>query len=473
MILLVFGISYAISASVGHYFIYSEEGDSQLTSIMGYDEIQRLKFYENAALHAREAVFVINQKLEVVTRVGLLSDEDAAAFRQAYIEDNPANLSILQDLFTAESSESFLRMLPERLFFLNKKWNLKNVYDNMNNVLYVYLIDEETFKYMIIDITDLVNIFECDKTSVIDRIDEYLMRTREVAISKSIDVLSLREMLVRKLKLLVMHIAEMDLAGTSEGLSHLIDQIITYKKNSLEDFIHDFGEEVFLAVTKKDREKILLKNGENTGSYEFLTKQGLALEQFDSYFSKEPEVWNLTRDILLQIKETHTRKIVYSYVDALMQNGRQINRKLNPMNIEFDIANEDFKSIYKILPEILPIVESEIMDPSQSPSERLKVGKSENITVSFSIYSAEQSLSISIQSDSSSLNEMDIQELSQGRYIRSGDMISGDILQDEGKVVPNLGKCLKAIEILGGKVEFKVNAGVSTEFIFTIPKQTN
>lgn len=469
LILLVFGISYSISASVGHYFIYAEEDAAQTASIMGYDEVQRLKIYDSAAFHAREAVLVINSRLQIVTKIGVLSDGEVESFKHAYIDDNPSNLSVLQDLFTVDATDAYLKLLPERLYFMNKKWNLKNVYDNINSVLYVYIINEENFKHMIVDIADLSGIYECTRTSVVDKIDEYLIKTRDIYISKAQNVADLKELLSRKLKMLNMHIADMDLDDTFHGLSLLIDQMLNYKCGTVEEFLTEFGEERFLAITKKDREKRVWFIEESRGSYQTLARQGRVFSEYDRYFDQDETVSRMTKDILLKIKEDHARQIVDAYVEELLAKCARYNRKLNPVIIDFKASGEDIYSLYRLLPEILPLVESELLDASQSPSERLRAGKSEYATISFAFESVPEGIRLSLTSDSNSLSDLDIREISQGRFIRSGDLIFGEVVQDEGKAVPGLGKILKSIELIGGKVEFKVNPGVSTEFTFVIP----
>lgn len=466
LIFLVFGISYAISASVGHYYIYDNERDSNASATLGYDEMQKLKIYESAALHSREVVFAINQKLQVVTKIGAVNDDDIAAFRSAYIDENAQNLSLLQNLFTAESTDSYVNKLPSRLFFLGRRWNIKNVYDTINSVLYVFLIDEYEFKYMISDITDLASIVECTKTSVVDRIDEYLLRVRKDNTARVQQFDEFREAIIRKLKLLVMHIAEMELEDTIENISRFIGEMKSFKKQNITDFNEYFGIEKYLELTKSDREKILMSHEMRPKSYVHLIDQGQALAEIDTYFEHMKAD---TSDILFQIKKDCFQKIIDSYVDNLVELGDIINRKINKIDIEYHVGNEELQRVFDVISDILPMIESELLDESMALSERLRAGKSEYASIKIVLQGMGRAVRISFISDSDSLSDIDIREISQGKFFRSANVISGEVIQDEGKIVPHLSKCLKSVEMLGGKVEFKVDSGVSTEFIFTIP----
>lgn len=466
LIFLIFGISYAISASIGHYYIYDNERDSNTSTTLGYDEMQKLKIYESAALHSREIVFAINQKLQVVTKIGSLKDEDITAFRSAYIDENAQNLSLLQNLFTAESTEQYVSKLPSRLFFLGRRWNLKNVYDTINSVLYVFLIDEYEFKYMISDITDLASIVECTKTGVVDRIDEYLLRVRKDNIARVVQFDEFREAIIRKLKLLVMHIAEMELEDTIENISRFIGEMKSFKKQNMEEFNEYFSEEKYLEITRNDREKILTSHETQPKSYVHLIDQGQALGEIDLYFE---HMKGETSDILFQIKKDYFQKVIDSYVGNLIELGDIINRKINKINIEYYVNNEELQRVFAVISDVLPMIESELLDESMSLSERLRAGKSEYANIGIVLKGLGNAVQISFISDSDSLSDIDIREISQGKFFRSANITSGEVVQDEGKIVPHLAKCLKSVEMLGGKVEFKVDSGVSTEFIFTIP----
>lgn len=466
LILLVFGISYAISASIGHFYIYNDDRDSGASVTLGFDEMQKLKIYESAALHSREVVFAINQKLQVVTRIGVVDEEDVAAFRSAYMDENAQNLSLLQNLFTAESADQYVSKLPSRLFFLGRRWNIKNVYDNINSVLYVFLIDEDEFKYMISDITDLASIVECTRTSVVDRIDEYVLKVRKDNTARAVHFDEYRENLIRKLKLLVMHIAEMELEETIENISGLIGEMKAYRKNNIADFNEYFSEERFLELTNADRERILMTYEEQPKSYVNLIHQGQSLSEIDAYFEHMKEE---TSGILFQIKKDCFQHIIDSYVGNLIELGDIINRKINEVDIEYQVNNEELQRVFAVISDILPMIESELLDESMSLSERLRAGKSEYANFKIVLRGAGHAVKISFISDSESLSDIDIREISQGKFFRSANVVSGEVIQDEGKIVPHLHKCLKSVEMLGGKVEFKVDAGVSTEFIFTIP----
>lgn len=469
LIFLVFGISYAICASVGHYYIYSDDRDSTSSSTLSYDDLQKLKIYESAANHSREVVFAINQRLQVVTKIGSISEEDTDAFRAAYIDENPQNLNLLQNLFTAESTEQFVKKLPSRLFFLGRRWNLKNVYDTINSVLYIFLIDEEEFKYMISDVTDLVTIVDGTRTGVIDRIDEFLLRVRSDHHTRFSNLDQFRENAIRKLKMLVMHIAEMELADTSENLTKLIDELTAYKRNDPQGFLDLFSEEKLLKITKKDRERLLRSIEVTPDSYHQSVVQGKMFSRFDSYFETNAGLRSAAEPILLQIKKDCLQEIVDNYVDTLFEEGIVVDRKLKKIPIQYEVDNQQLRKVFSFIADLLPMIDSELSDESMDPAFRLRQGKSEYADIAIHIRGTKDALIVSFQSDSESLSEVDVREISQGKYFKSSSMITGEVVQDESRVVPNLHKCIKTMEVLGGKVEFKVNPGISTEFIFTVP----
>ncbi len=468
LVALIFIISYIVLAAIGHYFVYTSSDDESSGSALDAESIKSLRIIENALKNAWEIGFVMNDQFVVSPLFGAVTDADAQQFRTDFVSNSVAHLTILDEIFNSDIRQESLnavRRMPTRIYFLGRRWSVKNTYDVVNRLLYIFLVDEAPFSLLLEERSDLVGIYESDRTSVLDRIDEYIIKSRSEALKKSSDVDELRMEFVRRLRLLVLHIADMDLKATSNAYVEFTSAILEQKEKTIPSFLEVYNEERCLLLTRADRER--LRNSIENGGDANIFKMEL-MADLDRFFAGADSQTPYD-EVLLAAKKTLFTEVTNGFVNNLNSDGLERNRKLNRIELDWAVNNSEMNAVLKFMPNVMPVVEALIMHPLQAPNERFRRGKSEFISVWISAVQFYESVKIRVRTDCDCISEQQISEMTDGRYVRSNDIIVGTAVHDESKTIQNFDKCLNILKQIGGRADFEIGAGDYTEFIFTVP----
>lgn len=468
IIALIFVITYVALAAIGHYFVYTAEEDELISSAMNAQGIKSPRVFDHISKNTWEVCFVIDDKLNITPVLGTLDNDEAQQFKRDFFSESVNHLTLLYDVFNSEDrqiSTDALKKFPSRVYFLKRRWSVKTHYDAFNRLLYIFMMDESFFSSLAEETLDLAGIYESDRTSVLDRIDEFIIKSRNDAYKKASSVEELSAEFVRRLRLLVIHISDMDLSATSSACVELTNAVLEHNEKTILAFLEEYSEERCLAITHSDRARF--KNaGRNGGDLNILKMEILA--NLDSYFEGASKN-DSYQDILLVAKKALFSDTVSNFVNTFKSSGASVNRKLNSAELHMEVNNAQMSSFLTFMPYMMPVVESLIMHPSQAPSERYRSGKSEYISLSISVKPYNEGIKVYVRMDGDCISEKQVSEITAGRYIRSNDTFAGVAVHDESKTIPHFNECLNALKQKGGRTDFEVSIGSYTELIFTVP----
>lgn len=469
LILLVFGVSYALHATMDTYIYYSKRDGDQDAGRLGHFDSQEIKIVELAALWSKERILYINSDVKIYSVFKGVSEEFMNDFRLSFLDEIPWIRSSLEFIFRSDSDVRInqeLDKLPKKVFVKGERFGVEYKFDRQTRIILLYLsrLNDDISKAAESVGTPGARKIASLET-LLSEVDEHIEYVISKAIKNNDDQNSIRGDVVQELEAYVVHIQNYDIPATSRNLVALIEEMKNYSQLSGRTFSDVFDAKRLYQVTSNDRKRI--QDRENRPIEIIQNSKMQVLAELSERIAEEKDADPL--DVIAELKKEHANDFVRYYVQDLMERGQAMNRKLSAVKFSANANSEQMNKAMRVLPAVLPMIESMLLAAEQEPSKRSRHGKSEYAQIAVVIEGDGNNVRIRLISDNESMEEDKIKIVSEGNYIRVRDGFQGKVARIIGDSVPNLKECYKAINAMGGQIEFKVVPLESSEYIFTLP----
>lgn len=450
------------------------------SSIFTLTQIGQVKTYELIIKHLEEGVLIMDPDLHISRPVNALSEAliaDVEMFRTAYIE--AVDESVLHGLFSAKSdalSNTLIERLPTELSYCNHDLIVKNVHDMQNNKLIILFRIERIPADVKEEVNSEEDDIDSDHNIVLDKVEEYLRKIFEEASHTTNQVTEYKRFVIHGVKSVINRIRDLNLERTSMNLHDVIEEIENYPSEAnlskLKLMVMNMD---IKSMTKDDRDQALYI----VERAQLDDNVSVTFEQFkylESEFHKicdhcegGTELRQRLQEQMSLIKQDKVKRMIDSYTEGFVNNASDLDRKILPVQVEFEEIGGSIETIAKHVQMVLPLIDSSMIRSIESPVERFRRDKPESGLITFKMGRYNGMRRITIFNDGKGFSEEEALLLSGGTMVYTEEGYGGELYGDKKLSPVNVYKCIQQVREMGGRITFSVVPRMSETFDVYIP----
>lgn len=450
------------------------------SSVFNLTQLGQVKTYELIIKHLEEGVLIMDSNLHVSRPANALGEaliSDPELFRTAYVD--AVDEAVLHSLFAAKSdalSNTLIERLPTELTLLNHDLMIKNVHDMQNNKLIILFRVLSIPKVTKVEDAADEDDFESDHNIVLDKVEEYLRKIFDEASHNTNQVSEYKRFVVNGVRSVINRIRDLNLERTSMNLQDFIDEIDNYpgeaNLSKLKLMVMNTDIKSF---TKDDRDEALyiMERAQMEDNVTVTFKQFKYMEsEFNkicSHCEGGPELRRRLYEQMCLIKQEKVKRMIDEYVDAFQNNVPEFNRKIQPIQFEFEEISGCIETIASHVQMVLPLIDSSMIRSIETPVERFRRDKPESGLIKFKMGNYNGMRRITIFNDGKGFSEEESLLLSGGTMVYTEDGYGGELFGDKKLNPINVYKCIQKVRECGGKITFSIVPTMSETFDVYIP----